>query len=61
MPKLTQSAIKARISRAIVGFQIPLLEIPKLYTRLENGVKADLSDDDLKTIVAAWPGVKHAA
>lgn len=46
-----------RISRAIVGFQIPMMSIPKLYKELETADAAGKSAEDLKAIVAAFPGV----
>ena len=51
---------EARISRAIVGFQIPMMSIPKLYKALEEAIAAGLSDADLKAVVAGFPGVKES-
>jgi len=33
------------------------MSIPKLYKSMENAVAAGQSDDDLKAVVAAFPGV----
>jgi hypothetical protein len=48
----------ARISRAIAGYQIPLLSIPRLYKVLEEAILAGKSNGDLRDIVAAFPGVE---
>jgi hypothetical protein len=50
---------KDRISRALVGFQIPVMSIPKLYERLEHAVRSGMDDDYLRAIVAEWPGVER--
>ncbi|MBT1509420.1 hypothetical protein KIP88_02800 [Bradyrhizobium sp. SRL28] len=58
MKKLSpKKAKEARINRAIVGFIIPIMSIPKLCKELEAAVVADASDADLKAIVAGFPGV----
>jgi len=59
--KLSKKAIKAlvvaRIQRAVVGFIIPMMSIPKLYSALEAAVASGGSDADLKAVVAGFPGV----
>ena len=61
MKKLSAKKLKAiaeaRIQRAIVGFQIPMMSIPKLYREMEAAVAAGKTDEDLKAVVAAFPGV----
>jgi hypothetical protein len=46
-----------RINRAVVGFRIPMMEIPKLYRTLETAIAENQADESLKAIVAAFPGV----
>lgn len=62
--KLTKKQLKAiayaRINRAVVGFRIPMLSIPKLYKSLEEAIANEKTDEDLKAIVAAFPGVEIA-
>ena len=70
MVKMTRQASKAkklaanytaiRIQRAVYGFQIPMLSIPKLYTAMEAAAGAGKTDEELKSIVAGWPGVKES-
>jgi hypothetical protein len=55
--KAAKKLAEARIQRAINGFQIPMMSIPKLYARLMHAVEAGMSDDYLKAAVAAFPGV----
>ena len=55
--KAAKKLIEARIQRAIVGFQIPMMSIPKLYREMEAALAAGQSDEDLKAVVAAFPGV----
>lgn len=50
---------EARISRAIAGFQIPMLSITKLCDVLGDAIKAGKSDAELRALVAACPGVKE--
>jgi hypothetical protein len=58
MKKLSPKKLReARVNRAIVGFQIPMLSIPKLGNELEAAIAAGKSDEDLKAIVASFPGV----
>lgn len=56
--KQAKRLAEARINRAIIGFQIPMLSIPKLYKALEDAVASGVSDEDLKAVVAGFPGVK---
>jgi Pyruvate/2-oxoacid:ferredoxin oxidoreductase gamma subunit len=61
MKKLSAKKLtEARINRAVVGFQIPMLSIPKLYKALEEAIAAGLSADELKALVASFPGVKES-
>jgi hypothetical protein len=53
-----QKLIDARIQQAITGFQIPMLSIPKLYAHLDHAIRAQVSSQRLKEIVATFPGVK---
>lgn len=55
--KQAELAISKRIQRAVVGFLIPMMSIPKLYKTLEEAVAAGKADEDLKAIVAAFPGI----
>jgi hypothetical protein len=58
MKKLSpKKAKEARINRAVVGFQIPIMSIPKLCAELEAAIAAGKLDAELKAIVAAFPGV----
>lgn len=61
MKKLSKKEIKkliaARIQRSVVGFQIPMTSVVKLYAALEEAVAAGKTDEELKAIVAAFPGV----
>jgi hypothetical protein len=58
MKKLSPKKIReARVNRAIVGFQIPMLSIAKLGKELDAAIVAGKSDDELKAIVTAFPGV----
>ena len=62
-PKKKLSAKKlaeARIQGAVNGFQIPMMSIPALYTALELAVEAGETDEQLKAVVAAFPGVQEA-
>jgi pyruvate/2-oxoglutarate dehydrogenase complex dihydrolipoamide dehydrogenase (E3) component len=58
--KMIEKLIAARVQRAVVGFQIPMMSIPKLYKVLEDAVASGKSDEDLKAAVAAFPGVAEA-
>jgi hypothetical protein len=58
--KKEKAEIAARIQRAVVGFLIPMLSIPKLYKALEEAVAAGKADDELKAVIAAFPGVEVA-
>lgn len=53
-----KKALEARINRAVIGFQIPMMSIPALYKQLEPAAAEGKSDEELKAIVAAFPGVK---
>lgn len=55
--KAAKRLAEARIQRAIIGFQIPMMSIPKLYREMEAVLAAGRTDEDLKAVVAAFPGV----
>ena len=52
--------VAARIQRAVVGFRIPMMSIPKLYSALEFAVAEGKSDVELQAVVAGFPGVEIA-
>jgi hypothetical protein len=56
--KKLKQLVAARIQRAVVGFIIPMMSIPKLYKQMEAAVADGGSDEDLKAVVAAFPGVE---
>jgi hypothetical protein len=58
--KAAKKLAEARIQRAVSGFSIPMMSIPKLYKALEAAVAAGQADEDLKAVVAAFPGVKES-
>lgn len=58
--KMAKKLAAARINRAVVGFQIPMMSIPKLYKVLEDAIADDKSDDELKAAVAVFSGVVAA-
>ncbi len=61
MKKLSPKKIReARINRAVAGFVIPMMSIPKLCRQLEEAIAAGWSDDEIKSIVASFPGVKES-
>jgi hypothetical protein len=49
-----------RIQKAVTGFRIPMMSIPKLYKRLEQAVASDWTDEELKMLVKQFPGVEEA-
>jgi Pyruvate/2-oxoacid:ferredoxin oxidoreductase gamma subunit len=53
--------MEARINRAVVGFVIPMMAIPKMCKAMEEAIAAGFSDDEIKSIVATWPGVVESA
>jgi hypothetical protein len=57
-PKQQKAAVAARIQNSIYGFIIPMMSIPKLYKLQEEAIAAGKSDEELKAIVAAFPGVE---
>jgi hypothetical protein len=59
--KAAKKLVAARIQRAVCGFIIPMMSIPKLYKQMEDAVAAGKSDDELKAVVAAFPGVEVSA
>lgn len=50
-----------RINRAISGFRIPMMSIPQLGRALDAAMAQGKLDEELKAIVAAFPGVEVAA
>ena len=58
--KAVEAAINARVQRATVGFLIPMLSIPKLSALLKAAIADGKSDEELKAILAAFPGVEVA-
>jgi hypothetical protein len=52
---------EARIQKAISGFRIPMMSIPKLYKMLEQAVESDWADVELKQLVKQFPGVEEAS
>ena len=59
--KQAEREVAAKINRAIIGYQIPMLSIPKLYRELEAAVAAGQPCEALKAFVAAFPGVRPSA
>lgn len=59
--KQAKAIVSARIQRAVVGFIIPMMSIPKLYRQMEEAVAAGKSDEDLKAVVAAFPGIEPSS
>ena len=55
--KAIEAAINARVQRAVVGFLIPMMSIPKLSAELKAAIAEGKSDEELKAVVAAFPGV----
>ena len=60
LSKKAQAEIAARIQRSVYGFIIPMMSIPKLYRAQEAAIAEGKSDEELKAIVAAFPGVEVA-
>ena len=58
--KAAKKLAEARINRAMIGFRIPMMPIPKLYKSLEQAVEADWADAELQKIVGRIPGVEIA-
>jgi hypothetical protein len=56
--KQLKAMVAARIQNAVFGFIIPMMSIPKLYRQMEEAVAAGKSDEELKAVVAAFPGVE---
>jgi Pyruvate/2-oxoacid:ferredoxin oxidoreductase gamma subunit len=55
--KQQKAANDARINKAVAGFVIPMMSIPKMAKALEAAIAAGRSDEELKAVVAAFPGV----
>ena len=58
--KQAAALAKVRMNRAIIGFQIPMLQIPAIYKALEAAIAENKSDNEVRAIVAAYPGVKES-
>lgn len=58
--KAIEAAINARVQRAVVGFRIPMMSIPKLSAALKAAIAEGKADEELKAIVAAFPSVEAA-
>ena len=56
--KAIEAAINARVQRAVTGFLIPMMSIPKLSAVLKQAIAAGQSDEELKAVVAAFPGIE---
>jgi hypothetical protein len=55
--KAVEAAINARVQRAVTGYLIPFLSIPKLSAVLKAAIAEGKADEELKAIVAAFPGI----
>ena len=58
--KMVKKLVDARINRAVIGFQIPMMSIPQIYNALEAAIAAGNPDERLREIVAAFPGVSQS-
>lgn len=56
----SRRAAIARCARAVTGFAVPLLAIPPLTKLLEQAIATGSTDEQLKAIVAAYPGVEKS-
>jgi hypothetical protein len=54
----SRKAAIARCARAVTGFAVPLLAIPPLTKLLEQAIATGSTDEQLREIVAAYPGVE---
>lgn len=54
-------AMEARIQRAVNRFQIPMLSMPALSKALEAAIAEGKSDDELRDVVAGFPGVNPSS
>ena len=52
---------EARIQRAIVGLQIPMLKIPELYYVLEKTIAKGADDNELRDKAKAWVNARTFA
>lgn len=55
-----QKLAAMRIQSAVYGFVIPMLSIPPLYRKMEAALAAGASQEELKAVVAAFPGVEES-
>ena len=55
-----QAQIDTRVNRAVVGFQIPLMAIPPISKALRAAIEAGKTDEELKQVVGAFPGVTES-
>ena len=58
--KQQKAIVAAQIQHAVTGFIIPMMSIPKLYRQMEEAVAAGASNEELKLIVAEFPGVTES-
>ena len=63
MPRKTkaQKVVEARVNKAVGGFRIPMMSIPKMYAAMEAAIAAGADDAAVKAVVASWPGVEVAS
>lgn len=64
MAKVSKKKLEAernkRFSRALGGFVVPMMSIPAIGKLMDAAVEAGASDEELKAIVASFPGVKES-
>ncbi|WP_316196636.1 hypothetical protein [Bradyrhizobium sp. SZCCHNS3053] len=51
----------ARIQKAVTGFLIPMLHIPKIYAHAEKLIGEGVSDEQLRNGVAAYMAANEIA
>ena len=59
MSKWTKE-IDRRTNAAVAGFRIPMLAVPAIGKKLETAIAEGKTDEELKSIVATFPGVEVA-
>lgn len=58
--KAVKALVAARVQKAVNGFRIPMMSIPALGKAVEAAIAEGKSDEELKAVVAAFPGVEVA-
>ena len=58
--KQAEALIDKQIQRAVSGFVIPIMSIPQISNALKAAIAEGKSDEELKAIVAAFPGVTES-